>query len=191
MVRSENPLIAKAFEQVSRRHFVVPQDAKRAQLDQPLPIGHGQTISQPTTVAMMLEWLDPRLGHRVLDVGSGSGWTTALLATIVGPSGSVIGVERIPELVEFGRKNLEPLRLNQARIAPAGPVPGWPKDAPYDRILVSAAAAAVPPELVDQLKPGGRMVVPVQQSVRVIEKDEQSRVHQTDHPGFAFVPLVE
>ncbi|MDO8425302.1 MAG: L-isoaspartyl protein carboxyl methyltransferase, partial [bacterium] len=100
------PAILDAFRAVRREHFVLPEDWRSAEQDTPLPIGYGQTILQPTTVAIMLEWLEPLPGARVLDVGSGSGWTTALLAHIVGPEGIVTGIEVIPDLVALGQQNL-------------------------------------------------------------------------------------
>src|SRR4051812_49232849 len=99
--------IEQAFESVSRKNFVPEDLADRVLIDAPLPIGFGQTISQPTTVKMMLEWLGPQAGDKVLDVGSGSGWTTALLSHLVGPKGQVYAVELVPQLVDFGRQNAQ------------------------------------------------------------------------------------
>jgi len=156
----------------------------------PLPIGFGQTNSQPSTVRLMLEWLDVHPGQKVLDVGSGSGWTTALLAYMTGKEGQVFAVERIPELVSFGRSNCERLGLKNIEFHPAGDAYGYPAAAPYDRILVSAAAKDVPSELVDQLADDGRMVIPVHDSVIIISKDKQGQLEQKAHPGFIFVPLI-
>jgi protein-L-isoaspartate(D-aspartate) O-methyltransferase len=164
-----------------------------AALDQPLPIGHGQTNSQPTTVRHCLEHLDVRPGQRVLDVGCGSAWTTALLAHLVGPTGDVTGVEVVPELVEFGRANLAPLEVGWARIEQARPdVTGWPARAPYHRILVSAEADDVPDDLVAQLDPTtGVMVLPVSGRLTVVRMDPTSdngvRVRRLGH--YRFVPL--
>jgi len=158
-----------------------------AALDRALPIGHGQTNSQPTTVRQLLTALDPRPGQRVLDVGSGSGWTTALLARLVGPDGSVLGLERVPELVTFGRACLAPRAMPWARIEPADPgVLGAPGQGPFDRILVSAMATEVPAELIAQLRRGGILVVPAAGEVwRVTHAGERHSLGR-----FAFVPLV-
>lgn len=162
----------------------------RAAVDAPLPIGYGQTISQPTTVEMMLGWLEPEPGNKVLDVGSGSGWTTALLAQLVGPTGMVYAVELIPELVEFGRQNVERLGIGNAKFYRTGKQLGLPKHAPYDRILVSAAAEELPKQLIEQLKPGGKLVVPVRNDILEIEKEKDGSYEQAVHPGFVFVPLI-
>lgn len=161
-----------------------------AGVDAPLPIGFGQTNSQPTTVYYMLDWLDPQPGDKVLDVGSGSGWTTALLAYLVKPDGFVYAVELVAELVQFGAGNFERTGLDNARFFKAGEALGLRKHAPYDRILVSAAADELPADLITQFKPGGRMVIPIKNSVWVIDKVGQDNIETTEHPGFAFVPLI-
>jgi len=182
--------VADAFEAVPRAGFV-PEDQQRfAHLDRPLPIGWGQTNSQPTTVRVMLELLDVRPGQSVLDVGCGSAWTTALLAHLVGPTGSVIGVEIVPELVEVGRANLAALPLPNARIEPAVPdVLGRPTDAPYDRVLVSAEAGSMPRALVRQLRVGGVLVIPVAGWMYEVRRT-QRLPDVVRHGRFAFVPLI-
>ena len=130
-----------AFAAVRRADFLPRGETRLAGVDQPLPIGHGQTNSQPSTVRHLLVRLEVAPGQRVLDVGSGSGWTTALLGHLVGPTGSVVGVEVVPELVDFGRANLAAYPASWTRIEPARPgVVGLPDLAPFDRILVSAEA---------------------------------------------------
>lgn len=182
--------IDKAFDQVDRSQFVLPELTDSADLDMPLPIGFGQTISQPTTVRLMLGWLEPQLGDKVLDVGSGSGWTTALLAHLVGPSGKVYAVELVPELVEFGRQNCQKLGLKNVRFCQAGQKYGLPKEAPFERILVSAAAEKLPTGLIDQLNVGGKMVIPVRNDILEIEKTSAKDTETRVHPGFVFVPLI-
>lgn len=183
--------IREVMREVDRSGFLPPRQRVHAGQDIPLPIGHGQTNSQPTTVAIMLELLEVQPGHRVLDVGCGSGWTTALLARLVGEEGQVTGVERIPALTEFGRSNLAPLDLPNARITQAVPgVFGLPGEAPFDRILVSAEADELPWELVDQLAEDGVLIVPVIGTMMKVWKDPSGDPVVTRHGGFRFVPLL-
>jgi protein-L-isoaspartate(D-aspartate) O-methyltransferase len=182
--------VEEAFKKAKRKNFVPEELQNGANLDMPLPIGFGQTISQPTTVAMMLDWLKPEEGDKVLDVGSGSGWTTALLSQLVSPSGSVYAVEKIPELLEFGKNNTLKIGVKNAKFYPAGKEFGLQKFAPYDCILVSAAADKVPKVLLDQLAAGGKMVIPVNDDVQEITKNKNNDYEAVVHHGFAFVPLV-
>ncbi len=138
---------------------------------------------------MMLEMLQPQKGDKVLDIGSGSGWTTALLGHIVTQDGSVTGLERIPELVIFAKKNLEKYNLKQVHIEQAKESLGI-KDQKFDRILVSAAANEFPLELVKQLKINGKLVVPVKNTIYEITKKENEELDIIEHYGFRFVPLV-
>lgn len=184
-------LVKKAFEIVDRGDFVLPEYKNRASVDAPLPIGHGQTISQPTTVRTMLEWLRAKKGDKVLDLGSGSGWTTALLSKIVGNRGKVYAVELVPELKKFGEKNCKKAGIENAIFFLANKKFGLKKYSPYDRILVSASAKSVPDELVDQLKAGGKMVIPVGSSIFEVTKDDKDIVKTKEHYGFAFVPLID
>jgi protein-L-isoaspartate(D-aspartate) O-methyltransferase len=179
-----------AFKAMPRRKFLPPSSASFASFDMPLAIGFGQTNSQPFTVRSMLEWLDPQVGDKILDVGSGSGWSTALLAHLVGNRGKVYAVERVPELVEFGGANLARADIKNARVFEAGKIYGLPEFAPYDRILVSAAADKFPPELLDQLKTGGKMVIPVAEDILEITKQKSGKHTIVTHPGFIFVPLL-
>lgn len=181
--------ILEAFIAVDRIDFIRSSSTRRAYADEPQSIGHGQTISQPYTVAFMLEKLQPRAGEKILDVGSGSGWTTALLAHIVGEKGSVLGLEIIPDLVEFGKNNLEKYSFPNAGIIQAGDAPGMEGER-FDKILGSASARHTPPELVDQLGVGGVLVLPVRSSIYRIEKISEKKLDKKEYPGFAFVPLV-
>ena len=176
-----------AFDATPRRDFLPRGVRRRASYDGPLPIAAGQTNSQPRTVADMLRLLDVRAGQRVLDVGAGSGWTTALLAHLVGPTGSVLGVELKPELVTFGAANLAATRRPWATLRQAIPgVLGDPDGAPYDRVLVSAEAEELPQDLVDQLADDGVLVVPVAGvMLRVVNPGAQV----SEHGYYRFVPL--
>ena len=181
--------VARAFTAVPRAGFLPESERRREGYDGPLPIGHGQTNSQPRTVADMLRLLDVPVGARVLDVGSGSGWTTALLAHLVGPDGRVDGVEIEPELVTFGAANLAATGQPWASVHQAEPgVLGLPAGAPYDRVLVSAEARELPTALVDQLAVGGVLVVPVRGTMlRVLKGTDGTTV--TRHGSYRFVPL--
>jgi protein-L-isoaspartate(D-aspartate) O-methyltransferase len=181
--------VAEAFAAVPREGFLPSGERRSAAYDGPLPIGHGQTNSQPRTVASMLRLLDVKPGHKVLDVGSGSGWTTALLARLTGPAGRVLGVELEPDLVEFGTANLDACELPWASIHEARPgVLGLPGAAPFHRILVSAMAGALPDELVDQLHTGGVMVIPVGGTMLRVARSMRG-TSVTRHGYYRFVPL--
>jgi protein-L-isoaspartate(D-aspartate) O-methyltransferase len=189
---AETERLTAAFAVVNRADFLTVEQRSNATQDRPLFIGHGQTNSQPTTVRNMLALLDPRPGHRVLDVGSGSGWTTALLAKLVTPTGRVFGVELVPDLTEWGRANLSGYHVEWATIDQADPERlGLAQHAPYDRILVSAEARELPDSLVEQVAPGGRMVIPVAGRLSVVDRaqDGQVQVRRVGH--YAFVPLRE
>jgi len=182
----------EAFRVVDRADFLRPEDRSSAGVDAPLPIGNGQTNSQPRTVFAMLELLDVQHGQRVLDVGSGSGWTTALLAQLVGPTGTVIGTELEPDLVAFGTANLAAYDFPWASIRQAEPdALGAPKDAPFDRILVSAEARSLPEPLVEQLCVGGTMVIPVGARMTRVERHGPGpdAVDVSTHGLYSFVPL--
>jgi protein-L-isoaspartate(D-aspartate) O-methyltransferase len=181
--------VAVAFASMPREGFLPPRSRSRASYDGPIDIGAGQTNSQPRTVEAMLRLLDVRPGQRVLDVGAGSGWTTALLAHLVGPSGRVRGVEVVPELVEFGAANLAATGQPWASLVQAGPALGLPDHAPYDRILVSAEPRELPAELVDQLADGGRLVIPVQGTMLLVVRSGAD-ITVTRHGHYRFVPLV-
>ncbi|QOP41607.1 protein-L-isoaspartate O-methyltransferase family protein [Sulfurimonas marina] len=184
-----SPEIIKAFLDIDRSDFVRDYNSYATYEDFPLSIGNSQTISQPTTVAMMLEMLSPKQGNSILDIGSGSGWTTAMLAHIAGPEGSVTGLERVDELVKFGSNNLDKYHFNNATILKATDRLGI-EGKKFDRILVSASAQKFPAKLTDQLKPGGKLVIPVKNSIFEITKREDDTLKIIEHYGFVFVPLI-
>ena len=186
----KSPLIIDAFRTIDRKYFVPEEYEDEAYADMPLPIGDYQTISQPSTVAFMLERLDPKDGNTVLDIGSGSGWTTALLCYMVGNKGSVIGLERISTLVEQGRENLSKFGFNShCHIERAGDMLGLPGKQ-FDRILVSASADETPEELFLQLKIGGILVIPIGESIFKFTKTSETKIEKEEFYGFVFVPLI-
>jgi len=192
----KTPEIIEAFKKIKREDFILPEFKEEAEANYPLPIGYGQTISQPLTVAFMLELLQPKKGDKILDIGSGSGWTTALLAEIVGEEGKVFGVEIISELKCFGEENTKKynfVKSGRAVFVCGDGSKGLPQESPFDKIHVAAAAAKIPPALLNQLKIGGRLVIPVgieSQDMILVEKIGEKKYKEKKFPGFLFVPLV-
>jgi len=185
--------VLKALEKIDRKEFVRPEYIDYAYEDTPLPIGYGQTISQPSTVAFMLTLLGVRKGFNVLDVGTGSGWTTALLSILVGKDGNVTGTEIIKELYEFGKENISKFKnCSNVQLFLTKSSLGYESNAPYDRILVSAASINIPETLIKQLKNGGIMVIPIQNSVfKIGKKFDDGKIITEEYPGFNFVPLIQ
>lgn len=191
----KTPKIIEAFRKIKRTDFLPEDSQDLAELNEALPIGYGQTISQPLVVAFMLEQLQPQSGDKILDIGAGSGWTTALLAELVGDKGKVVAIEVIPELKEFGEKNIAKynfIKKGQVEFILADGSQGCKKEAPFDKILASAAVQTeVPLEWKKQLKIGGRIVTPIGSSIWLLVKKSATEFEEREYPGFAFVPLVE
>jgi len=202
----KTPRIIEAFKKIKRENFLPSGSEDLAEIDDALPIGFGQTISQPLVVAFMLELLRPEPGDKILDVGSGSGWTTGLLAEIVaapdgraspegrGERGKVIAIELVPELKEFGEKNVARYNFIEKGIAEfvcTDGSKGFKEEAPFDKILASAAAQKLPQAWKEQLKVGGKIVVPINSSIWRFVKTGDSMFKEEEYSGFVFVPLIE
>jgi len=188
------PRIVEAFRAIDRADFVPAELKSEAYVNAPLPIGEGQTISQPLTVAFMLEQLQPKPGDNILDLGSGSGWQTSLLAYIVARNGHITALEIIPEVYEQGLKNISKYNFISKGLAEAHNMSGengYPPNAPYDGIIAAAALhGEIPHAWKDQLKPSGAIVTPVQNSIIKLTKLPNGTIEEQEFPGFAFVPFV-
>lgn len=187
-----DPRVMAAMAKVPRHEFVPPDVAYAAYEDGPLPIGHGQTISQPYIVALMTDLLQPEAEDVILEVGTGSGYQAAVLSLLVR---QVYSVEVVQALAEEAAARLKRLAYNNIETRCGDGYHGWPEHAPYDGIIVTAAAPEVPQPLIDQLKPGGRLIVPVGgrytgQDLVMLEKDKQGQIHSRSVLPVAFVPLI-
>jgi protein-L-isoaspartate(D-aspartate) O-methyltransferase len=187
------PRVMQAMAEVPREKFVPPNMQGAAFENGPLPIGHGQTISQPYIVALMTDLLEPAADHRILEIGTGCGYQTAILSRLCA---RVYTVEVVRELGAAAAARLQLLGYRNIEFLVGNGYAGWPDHAPYDGIIVTAAASHVPPALVEQLEHGGRLVIPVgepygYQNLMLLEKDEQGEVSSRTILGVAFVPLVE
>ncbi len=177
------------FRSLDRRSFMDrrQQDAGR---DEAFPIGYGQTISQPSLVLEMTIALGLEDHHKILEIGTGSGFQTALLAAF---SNEVYTIEKIPQLAESAQKRLEAKGFSNISFLLGDGSLGWPEHAPYDRIIVTAAASDIPKELIDQLSPGGRMIIPVgstdSQDLLAIDKSIEGKLEKTALEAVRFVPL--
>jgi protein-L-isoaspartate(D-aspartate) O-methyltransferase len=192
----KTPKIIEAFKKIKREDFLPEEMKNLADVNEALPIGFSQTISQPLTVAFMLELLQPKPGDKILDIGAGSGWTTALLSFIVRQKngGKVIAIEIIKELKEFGEKNVDKYGFIEDGVVKyvlGDGSKGFKIDSSYDKILVSASSlSGVPEELKNQLRIGGRLVLPIKDSIWLYIKKSDNEFQKKEYPGFVFVPLV-
>lgn len=184
----QTPQIIKAFKVIDRKDFVLSEDKNRAYEDRPFSIGYSATISQPTTVAIMLEELQPKAG-KILEIGTGSGYLTSLLAKIVGDSGSIFSVEYAPELINLAESNLRKYNLNNIKLFVGDGKAGLKDFSLFDRIISSASATEIPDEWKRQLKTGGRIVAPRQENLVVLDKISKYGFKEEILKGFLFVPL--
>ncbi len=188
-----DPRVMDAMAKVPRDEFV-PDEMKSAAFDNgPLPIGHGQTISQPYIVALMSDLLAVQPGHRVLEIGTGSGYQTAVLSLLCE---TVYSMDLVPALTDSAAARLKRLGYHNVRVRSGNGYAGWPEHAPYDGIMVTAAATHIPEALIEQLKPGGRLVIPVgmpfmAQELMLVEKDAHGQTDVREVLGVAFVPLID
>ena len=188
-----DPRVAAAFAAVPREEFVPPELVEFAYENRPLPIGQGQTISQPYIVAVMTDLLHPRPGDRVLEIGTGCGYQAAVLARVVA---RVFTVETVPELAKEAAARLKRLGIGNVELRQGDGNKGWPEHAPYDGIIVTAAAREAPPALIEQLAVGGRLVIPLgapgdDQELVVIRKEADGALDRRAVLPVAFVPLVK
>lgn len=184
--------VIDAFKSIDRKDFL-PEDLKnQAYENTALPIGNKQTISQPLVVALMLELLELKPGEKVLEIGTGSGWNTALMAKIIGEQGKIYSLERIEELHDFAKKNLSKYGFPHGAIELifGDASRGFNGEAPYDKIIAAAAAEEIPNVWKEQLKIGGRIVAPVKDSIVVLDKISKDQFEKKEYFGFSFVPLV-
>jgi len=187
----KTPSIIRALKRVDRKDFIPEEYKREAYGDYPIPIGFGQTIPQPHTIIFMIEHLQPEAGDKILEVGSGSGWAASILGNVVGRKGHVYGVEIVPELVVVGKQNVAKYSRGNVEIHQAADnILGMPEHAPYDKILVSASGHSLPEELVEQLKVGGRMIIPIGDTICKITRTTQTTTDIKKYKGFVFVPLI-
>lgn len=205
----KTPAIIDAFLKIDRAQFVPEVEKRFAYRNEPLSIGFGQTISQPLTVAFMLELLEPQRGEHVLDVGAGSGWQSSLLAELVRPldyditqntqketkkaTPYVVAIERIPELAAIAKEHVDIYGFGSASIVAVytgDGSRGFPDGAPYDKIIVAAAVHEIPDAWKEQVRVGGRIVAPIDDAIVLLEKKSADLFEERIFFGFSFVPLV-
>lgn len=185
-----NPRVLAAMREIPRHLFVPDSYHQDAYADSPLPIGEGQTISQPFIVALMTELLDPNPEDTILEIGAGSGYQAAILSHL---AKTIISIERLPGVADLAQRNLALAGVHNVLIKTGDGTLGWPEHAPYDGILVTAAGPDVPPALLEQLAEGGRLVAPVgdrivQDLAKITKRD--GRITEERYGGVRFVPLI-
>ena len=184
--------VEEAFRNIPRHEFVPSSELDYAYYNEPLPIKKNQTISQPAVVSRMTEWLDVRQGQKVLEIGTGSGWQTAILSYLVG-NGTIYSVEIKPELAKFAQENLKKLGINNVSIILSDGSLGYSKASPYDRIMITAACTEIPLPLLDQLADDGLLIAPVgdsSQSLVLLQKTRKGIIEIKNESHYVFVPLL-
>ena len=183
--------VESALRNIPRHEFVPESELDYAYNNEPLQIMKNQTISQPGVVTRMTEWLDVKDGQKILEIGTGSGWQSAILSNLVG-NGDVYSVERHPELVKFAQENLKKLNIENVHVILGDGSLGYIKESPYDRIIITAACSEIPLPLLDQLKENGLIIAPVgdsSQSLVLLQKTSKGIVEIKNHSKYVFVPL--
>ncbi|MBN2857047.1 MAG: protein-L-isoaspartate(D-aspartate) O-methyltransferase [Candidatus Delongbacteria bacterium] len=182
--------VLKAFQEIPRHIFVPEDNIEHSYDDSALPIGYGQTISQPYITALMTQMLRPLEDEVILEIGTGSGFQSAILSKLCK---YVVSVERIPELVGFSRNNLQKLKIENIQVFVGDGTLGWKSEAPYDGIIVSAGAKEIPQSLINQLKPGGKLIIPLEHEnyhkLFRIKKEETGFIKE-EIIDCMFVPLI-
>ena len=191
----KSPDVKKAMLKVPREEFITPENRKYAYLDQPLPIGEGQTISAPHMVALICEFLELKKGMKVLEIGTGFGYNAAVVAEIIGQEGHLYTTERIEELFQLAEENLKRVGYNNITVLHLDGTKGLTDEAPFDRIYATASAPKVPEPLKDQLKIGGRLLTPIGpqgyfQELVCIHRKDQHKFNSHKLGGVAFVPMI-
>ena len=187
-----NSRVESAIKKTPRHEFVPMSLQEKAYDDIPIPIMNNQTVSQPSVVSRMTEWLDVREGQKILEIGSGSGWQSAILSYLVG-QGTIFSIERHPELVNFAKENLEKVGIKNVSVTLGDGSLGLPKESPFDRIIITAACEKIPQSLFDQLSINGLLIAPVgefTQSLVLIKKTPHGVLEIKNEPGYVFVPLL-
>lgn len=184
--------VEDAFRKIPRHEFVLESELDYAYENEPLPIMKSQTISQPGVVSRMTEWLDVKDGQNILEIGTGSGWQSAILSFLVG-TGNVYSIERHQELVKFAQKNLKKLKIDNVHVVLGDGSMGYSKESPYDRIIITAACTEIPSPLIDQLSENGLIIAPVgdaSQSLVLLQKTSKGIIELKNESKYVFVPLI-
>jgi protein-L-isoaspartate(D-aspartate) O-methyltransferase len=195
----KTPIIIEAFQKIDRKDFVIDKYKDAAYFNEALPIGEGQTISQPLTVAFMLELLEPCTGEKILDIGTGSGWQAALLSYIISKDdrekkGKVVAIERIHNLKKMAENNLAKYGFIEKEITEViegNAAEGYEREAPYNKIIAAASGQKIPETWKEQIAIGGRIVAPIDFSIYVLDKIGKNEFKKRQYFGFSFVPLIQ